>query len=292
MSDVTKAVVLVGGLGTRFLPITKSVSKELLPLVDRPIIHHVMEELRDSGIKEIVFICSPRDTLLQDHLKKDKALLKELIKRDKLEMLDEMQDLVNNFSTSFVVQDEPLGNAHALFQAKRKIKKDPFVLVFPDDLFQTDKPATKQLLDVYRSSKRPIVGLYGLPREEVIAYGVVKKENIAKGLCKIQGMVEKPLVDEAPSNLAVVGRYVLEPFIFDFIEEAMSKEGENGFKETYLTEAIALALDSGKTFYGSEIKGRWLECGTVKQWIQSHILASLNDPRYGVELRKTLKKSL
>jgi UTP--glucose-1-phosphate uridylyltransferase len=292
MAGVKKAVILAGGLGTRFLPLSRVVSKELWPLVDKPILYYLLEELKDSGINEIIFVLPSKQNLSTAYLKKDLNLEKILEKRKKEQALLELKrfhDFLDKFSLSFVVQEKPLGNAHALLQAKTKIRKQPFVLFFCDDLVDAEVPATTQLLKVFKTAQRPVAGLYRVEKEEIPFYGVAAVERIAQRFFKVKGVVEKPKIEEAPSDLAIVGRYILTPDIFDYIETAM-KKGVGKNKELYLTDVLKGVLDDGRVIYGYELKGRWLKCGNKLDWLKSQFYLCLKDPRFNEEIKKYLKE--
>lgn len=297
--EVKKAVVLLGGLGSRFLPLSKVLPKELWPLVDRPVVHYLLQEVKEAGIKEVVFVVPPGENLTLSYLKKDgrlEKILEERGKEDPLKELESIESLKQDLSFSYVMQEEPLGDGHALLQAKEKIGDEPFALLFGDDIIYSEVPALKQLLDLFKSSERPLVALYSVPEEEVSSFGVVKKERIANRFYKIKEIIEKPDPEDAPSNLAVVGKYILLPSMFEFLEnpEQIKKAGkmieETG--EIVLAEAIAAALKAGKTFYGYEVKGEWLRCGNKINWLKSHLFLSLKHPRFGGELRRFLREQL
>ncbi len=289
----------MGGLGTRFLPLSKVLPKELWPLVDKPVIHYLLQELQGAGIEEVIFVTPPGENLTLSYLEKDGSLEEILKEREKTDLLGEVKEiegLKKEFSFTRVIQEEPLGDGHALLQAQKEIGDEPFALLFGDDLIYSKTPALKQLIDLFKSSERSLVALYSVPREEISSFGVVEKENIANRFYKIKKIVEKPEPEEAPSNLAVVGKYVLLPSIFEFLQnpDEIRKAGkmmeETG--EIVLAEAIAAALTAGKVFYGYEMKGEWLRCGNKLNWLKSHLFLSLKDPRFGPELKDFLREQI
>lgn len=292
MAGVKKAVILAGGLGTRFLPLSRVVTKELWPLVDKPIIHYLLEELRESGINEVIIVLPSKQSLTSAYLKKDPNLEKILEKRkneEALLRLKKFHHFLDKFSISFVVQEKPLGNAHALLPAKTKIGKQPFALFFCDDLIDSDLPATTQLMKVFKTAQRPVLGLYRVQKEEIPFYGVVGAERIAQRFFKVKGLVEKPKIEEAPSDLAIVGRYILTPDIFDYIE-TRTKKGTTKNQELFLTSVLADVLNDGRVIYGYELKGKWLKCGNKLDWLKSHLYLCLKDPRFSEEIKKYLKE--
>jgi len=298
MPEVKKAVILAAGMGSRFLPLSKVISKELWPLVDKAIIDYLLEEVKMAGINQIIFVLGPEQTQLSSYLKRDISLEKILEKRKKEEALSELkklQELQKDLSISTVIQKKPLGDGHAVLQAKKKIGKEPFALLFCDDVVESRVPAILQLLKVFQTSQRPVVALARVPKEEVPKFGVVEVEKIAKRFFKIKDIVEKPSLEKAPSDLVVVGKYILTPEIFDYLENTQSiKKSGNIIKKTgeiILAEALASALGAGKAIYGYEIEGRWLGCGDKINWLKSHLYLCLKHPEFGPELKKFLKET-
>jgi len=285
--QVKKAIILAGGLGTRFLPLSKAVEKPLLPVGDKPMIQHILEEVRDSGIKEVIIVSS-RESRIKAYFEKDKGLEKTLQKRGQEEYLvklTQITKLAKELSLTYVLQEEPLGNGHSLLQAKKKIGNKPFALLFCDDIFEGKLTALKQLLNMFSTSQRSVIGLVEVSEDEVSAFGVVEPERIAKGVFKVKSIIEKPAKDEAPSNLAVVGRYILTPDIFEFLESRVASQE----KELYLSYAIADALKAGKAFYGLLLKGKWLKCGNMHDWLCSSFYVSMRNPYIKKELVRILK---
>jgi len=285
--QVKKAIILAGGLGTRFLPLSKAVEKPLLPVGDKPMIQHILEEVRDSGIKEAIIVSS-KSSQIKAYFERDARTEEILQKRGQEEHLLKLRQitkLAEELSLTYVLQEEPLGNGHSLLQAKKKIGNEPFALLFCDDIFEGKPTALKQLLNMFNTSQRSVIGLMEVGEEEVSAFGVIDPEKIAKGVFKIRSIVEKPAKDKAPSNLVVIGRYILTPEIFEFLENLSASEE----KELYLSYAIADALKAGKTFYGLLLKGKWLKCGNMHDWACSNLYVSMRNPYIKKELVKILK---
>ncbi len=291
---VNKAIIPIAGLGTRFLPLSKVLPKELFPLVDKPIIQYIIEEAAASGIKEIIFVIRPdrREVLnyFNKYLKRTPELEEILKIRKKKHLLQELRNsekISKKISFSFVIQKKPLGDGHAILQAKRLIGKEPFAVLFGDDVVYSRTPCLLQLARAFKKYQRPIVALYRLPKEKLPLYGIVKVKKIAKRLYEIEEIKEKPSVREAPSNLAIVGKYILTPEIFDYLEKNENKSDKT--KEIILADALREAIKNGKKIYGYEFEGKWLECGNKLAYSKSNLFLSLRHPQFGRELKKFLK---
>jgi len=286
---VKKLVIPIAGLGTRFLPLSKVLPKELFPLVDKPVIQYAIEEAKASGIKEIVFVTRPKKKEILDYFKESADIEKTLKKRKREHLIKEFQnikELMKGISFSTVSQAKPLGDGHAILQAKKVTKKEPFGVFFADDIVDSKKPCLEQLEGVFRTSKSPVVALSRIPKERISSYGVVGVEKISNRLFKIKKIVEKPDKDKAPSDLAIVGRYILTPEVFSYLEK--DKPSKN--KEIILAEALSKMLDDGKVIYGYEIEGKWLECGTKSSWLESFLYLSLKNEKYGPKLKEILNE--
>jgi len=286
--EIKKVIIPLAGLGTRFLPMSRVVPKEFFPLVDKPVIQYVIEEIKKSGIKEVIFVVSPAQKTVLSYFKKSPELEATLAKRKKDKILKELKDfeeIFDGISFSFVVQRSPLGDGHALLQAGKLVKGEPIADSFGDDIFDSDEPAIGQLINIFKTCNVPVVGLKQLPMEKVSAYGVVVAEKIANRLYKIKKIIEKPELSEAPSNLVVVGRHVLTPEVFQYLKKATpSQKGE-----IILAEVLNRMLSDGKIIYGYEVKGEWLECGDKSKWLKSFFYFALKDPRFSDELKHYLK---
>ena len=287
-NEIKKAIIPIAGLGTRFLPLSKALSKEFFPLVDKPIIQHIVEEMRDSGIKEIVFVVSPQQKTILNYFKRSTELEKLLIKRKKENILNELKEFHEQFkdiSFSYVVQEKPNGDGHAIVQGLKLQKQETVATSFGDDVFYSETPAIAQLISIYKTCNAPVVGLKRVPRDKVPAYGTVLAEKIANNLYKVKKIVEKPKPEEVLSDLVIVGKHILTPDVFSYLRKA--KPSARG--EIILTEVLAKMLDEGKTIYGYELKGEWLECGDKSKWLKSFFYMSLKDQKYGPELKEYLK---
>lgn len=286
--EIKKIIIPVAGLGTRFLPLSKTLSKEFFPLVDKPVIQYIIEEVKNSGIKEVIFVVSQKQKTALNYFKKSPEIEKILIKRKKENLLKELKDFENLFediSFSFVTQKSPMGDGHALLQAAKLLKSEPVASSFGDDIIDSDVPAIAQLAEVFKTCECPVVALKELSRDKIPAYGMVVAEKIASRLYKIKKIIEKPDPSQVVSNLVAVGKYILTPEVFGYLKKAApSKRGE-----IILAEVLNKMLEEGKTIYGYEVKGEWLECGDKLKWLKSFFYFSLKDPRYGKELREYLK---
>jgi len=278
---VKKAIIPIAGMGTRFLPLSKVVPKELFPLAGKPAIHYIIEEAKKSGVRDVTFVTRPKKKEILDYFEDDTKLSKILKAKKRkylLNDLNEVKELVKGLSFSTVSQKDPLGDGHAILQAKKNVKKKPFGVFFADDIVDSKTPCLEQLDKVFGTAQAPVLALKEVSEERTPNYGIAEVEKISNRLYKIKGIVEKPELGKAPSNLAIVGRYVLTPEIFDYLEQ----EAENAKGEVILANALRKFLDNGKMIYGYEIRGKWLECGTKSSWLESNLYLCLKDP----EVRK------
>jgi len=289
MSEVKKAIIPVAGLGTRFLPLSKVIPKELWPLVDKPVIQYIIEEAKSSGISEIIFVITPEKKIVLNYFKKSPRIEKILKERKKDHLLEEiriLEGLCKDLSFSFVFQRKPLGDGHAVLQAQKIVGEEPVAALWADDVVESKIPCLLQLLKVFKTCQKPVLAPYRLPKERLPFYGIIDVEKIASRFYKIKKIVEKPSIEEAPSNLALAGRYVLTPEVFYYLKKA--KIGKRG--EIILSEVLDKMVKDGKIIYGYEFEGRWLECGNKLSWLESHLYLSLKHPQYGDKLKKYLKE--
>ena len=286
--DIKKAIIPIAGMGTRFLPLSLAISKEFFPLVDKPVIQYIIEEVKKSGINEIVFVISPKQKMILQYWKKSPELEKILIKRKKealLKELHEFEAIFKGIKFDFAVQKEPLGDGHAILQGAKLIANEPVAVSFGDDVVDSDEPALLQLMNIFKTCNAPVVALKSLPREKIPAYGSVVVEKIANHLYKIKKIIEKPEMSQIQSDLVIVGKYVLTPDVFSYLKGAsLSEKGE-----IILGEVFDRMLHDGKTIYGYEVKGEWLECGDKLKWLKSFFYMALRDQRFGRELREYVK---
>lgn len=292
-AKVTKAIIPIAGLGTRFLPLSKVLPKEFFPLIDKPAIQYIIDEAKNSGIKEIIFVNRPEKKEIQRYFAQyasNSPELEEILKdRGKNELLQELADLeqdAKQVAFSYVFQEKQLGDGHAVLQAKSAANQEPCLVLFGDDIVDSDVPCSQQLIDVYEKYQKPVVALYRLPKEKLPWYGIAKVEKAGERLYKIKEIVEKPEVNEAPSDLAVVGKYVIDGQVFDFLEKTPSKAKN----EIRLAGAFNEMIKQGLTIYGYEFEGKWLECGNKLAYLKTNLYLSLKHPQFGKELKKFLKE--
>ncbi len=284
---VRKAVIVAAGLGTRMLPASKVVPKEILPVVDKPAIQIVVEEAVASGIEEIVLLLGPGKEALLDHFKPAEALERQLESRGKLDLLETVRQTnrLARFTTAW--QYEPLGLGHAVLQARDAVGDEPFAAILPDDIFDSARPCLRQLLDAAESADSPVVALMRVPRSEIPKYGIVAVKPAGPRLFELTGMVEKPPIDQAPSEFAIMGRYILTPDIFDFL--AHVKPGAGG--EIQLTDAL-LALSRKRKLYGYEFEGVRYDLGDRVGFLTAQIGYGLKRPELAARLRDWLIPAL
>lgn len=284
---VRKAVIVAAGLGTRMLPASKVVPKEILPVVDKPAIQIVVEEAVASGIEEIVLLLGPGKEALLDHFKPAEALERQLESRGKLDLLEIVRKTsrLAHFTTAW--QYEPLGLGHAVLQARDAVGDEPFAAILPDDIFDSTRPCLHQLLDAAEPADSPVVALMRVPRSEIPKYGIVAVKPAGPRLFELTGMVEKPPIDQAPSEFAIMGRYILTPDIFDFL--AHVKPGAGG--EIQLTDAL-LALSRKRKLYGYEFEGVRYDLGDRVGFLTAQIGYGLKRPELAARLRDWLIPAL
>ena len=289
MTQIKKAIIPIAGLGTRFLPLTKVLPKELWPLVDKPVIQYIVEEARASGIEEIIFVIRPDKKEVEKYFKKYinkipelEEVLKMRKKNHLLKELKNLEKITKKISFSYVLQKEALGASHAVFQARNLVKKESCAVMWADDVVESKVPCLLQLIKVFQKYKKPVIALYRIPKESFQFYGMVEVEKITKRLYKIKKVVEKPSIEEAPSNLAVVGKFIITPEIFDYLK----KTPFSLKTDIALDEILSAIAKEGKEIYGYELEGKWLECGNKLAYLKSNLYLSLTHPQFGSELKK------
>jgi UTP--glucose-1-phosphate uridylyltransferase len=253
MQKVRKAIIPAAGLGTRFLPATKAQPKEMLPIVDKPTIQYIIEEAVASGIEDIIIVTGRGKRAIEDHFDKSYELEETLAKKEKYDILEEVQGISNLANIHYIRQKEPLGLGHAISCASRFIGDEPFAVLLGDDIVHsTEKPCLKQLVDIYERYNSSVIGVQEVPEQDVSKYGVISinQNGIEDGVYHINDLVEKPKLEEAPSNYAIMGRYVLRPEIFEILEN--QKPGAGG--EIQLTDAIK-TLNQLQMVVGYEFNG-------------------------------------
>jgi UTP--glucose-1-phosphate uridylyltransferase len=287
---VRKAVFPVAGLGTRFLPATKAMPKEMLPVVDRPLIQHVVDEARQAGIEHFIFVTGRNKGVIEDHFDRQFELEMTLLERQKHKALEFMsQDLPIPGSTSFTRQQEPLGLGHAVWCARELIGREPFALLLPDVLVQHSRGCLAQMLDAANELNETanVVAVEEVPRDRVDQYGVVGVGENKGKMFTITAMVEKPPVDRAPSNLILTGRYILQPEILDILQT--QDRGTGG--EIQLTDAM-IQLSRKQNFYGLKFEGRSFDCGSKIGFLAANVSYALKRSDIAPGFRAEIKKIL
>ncbi len=281
MKPVRKAVFPVGGMGTRFLPATKSMPKEMLPVVDKPLIQYAVEEARAAGIEEIIFVTGRGKTAIENHFDHSYELEDMLARKNKTEILDELMDLLpNEGSISYTRQQEALGLGHAIYCAKNIVGNEPFAILLADDLVRAKRPCLRQMLDIYEQKGGNIVAIEEVPKEKTSSYGILDVASQNGNVIEVQGLVEKPAPEDAPSNFSIIGRYILQPEVFTFLEK--KKIGAGG--EIQLTDAMAEMLGT-IPFHGLLFEGERFDCGDKTGFILANLAFAMErgDMRDGIK---------
>lgn len=268
LKKVRKAVIPVAGMGTRFLPVTKSVPKEMLPIIDKPTLQYIVEECVESGIEEILFITSPYKRNIEDHFDQSFELESRLAKNNKLKELEMVQNISKMCKIYYIRQGEPLGSGHAIKLAKSFIGDEPFAVLYGDDLMKssTNKPVLKQLIDVYEKYDCNVIGVQEVDPSLVYKYGIIEFEKDDK----IKSIVEKPNIEEAPSNFAGLGRYIVKPEIFLELDNLSQGKGN----EYQFTDGM-LNLMKKQDFYACKFKGTYYDIGNQLGYIKANIAFAL-----------------
>ncbi|NSX53361.1 UTP--glucose-1-phosphate uridylyltransferase GalU [Parasulfitobacter algicola] len=269
---VTKAIFPVAGLGTRFLPATKSVPKEIMTLVDRPLIQYAIDEARAAGIREFIFVTSRGKSALEDYFDHAPELEASLRKKGKKELLKTLKSTnMDSGAIAYIRQHKALGLGHAVWCARRLIADEPFAVILPDDVIAAEKPCLQQMTEAYADTGGCMVAAMEVPPEKASAYGVLDVKEDMGSMVSVKGMVEKPNAEDAPSNLAVIGRYILTPDVLKNLNRM--KSGSGG--EIQLTDAIAAELQAERGVYGFRFRGQRFDCGSKAGFLQATVAFGL-----------------
>jgi len=279
---IKKAVIPAAGLGTRFLPATKSQPKEMLPIVDTPTIQYVVEEAIESGIEDILIIIGKGKSAIVDHFDQNFELENYLKRKNDEKNLKEIKRISNLANLYFIRQKNLRGLGDAVSFAEEHINKEPFALLLGDTIIHSMKPCTKQLISIFKKHKKTIVGVERVPSDKVSRYGIIKGKKINESLLKIEDLIEKPSIQEAPSNLAIAGRYIVTPEIFDCIRETLP--GKNG--EIQITDALKL-LDEKLAYI---FEGKRYDIGDKLDYLKAQVEFGLRRKEFGNEFRQFLRK--
>lgn len=285
---VTKAIFPVAGLGTRFLPATKSIPKEIMTLVDRPLIQYAIDEARAAGIKEFIFVTSRGKGALEDYFDHAPELESSLRKKGKDQLLEVLKSTnMESGAIAYIRQHKALGLGHAVWCARRLIApNEPFAVILPDDVIAAEKPCLQQMTEAYDEIGGSMVAAMEVPPERASSYGVLDIREDMGSIVSVKGMVEKPKSNEAPSNLAVIGRYILSPKVLQNLNKI--KSGAGG--ELQLTDAIALEIAEGRDVYGYRFRGQRFDCGSKAGFLQATVALGLARPDLQTEFADYLRQ--
>ena len=286
LPTIRKAVFPAAGLGTRFLPATKAQPKEMLPILDKPTIQYVIEEAVASGIQDIIVVTGRGKNAIEDHFDRSIELELMLEKKGRADLLGVVRGISELARICYVRQGEPLGLGHAVLSARELIGDEPFAVLLGDDILTDTTPALAQMLAVYAAYGSAVLCVKRVPKAEVSRYGVIRARPLAAHVYQVTDLVEKPPVEEAPSDLAIVGRYLLPPAIFPLLEQ--TKEDRTG--EIQLTNALKALLKDGKQpIYALEYQGRWHDAGTVLGFLKTTVEFALARPEVAPAFREYLR---
>ena len=282
--SVKKAIIPAAGLGTRFLPATKAQAKEMLPIVDKPTLQYIIEEAIESGIEEILIVTGRNKKSIEDHFDRSVELELELEQKGKTAMLEMVQDISNMVNIHYIRQKEPKGLGHAIHCAKSFIGNEPFAVLLGDDIVDASTPCLKQMIDAYDEYKTTVLGVQEVARENVDKYGILDVKHIEDRVYKVKDMVEKPSIEEAPSNIAILGRYIITPEIFNILEnQAPGKGGE-----IQLTDALQ-TLATKEAIYAYNFEGRRYDVGDKLGFLEATVDFALKRPELRDEFIEFLK---
>ncbi|MDF2596703.1 MAG: galU [Clostridia bacterium] len=285
MSSIKKAIIPAAGLGTRFLPATKAQPKEMLPIVDKPTIQYIVEEAVASGIQDIIIVTGRTKKAIEDHFDKSVELEMELEKKQSKELLEIVQSVSQIANIYYIRQKEPKGLGHAVLTAKTFIGDEPFAVLLGDDVIDSEKPALKQMIEVYEKYNASILGVQTVDPKEVNKYGIIDGVQVEDKVYKVKDMVEKPDVDKAPSNVAVLGRYIITPEIFKYLEK--QEIGAGG--EIQLTDALN-KLAKEEPMYAYDFVGKRYDVGNKMGFLQATVEFALKREELREEFKTYLKE--
>mgnify|MGYP000873636987 FL=1 len=285
---ISKAVIPAAGIGSRLLPLTKAIPKEMLPVGDKPVIEHTVRELVSSGITDITIVVSGGKSLIQEHFRPNPALVEQLRADGKdayADAVEEIGELSHHGHITYLDQYGPYGNGTPVLNAARAFHDEAVLVLWPDDVFVAEVPRAQQLIKAYEQTSSPVLALMPMQPEHAPRYGVpVVKEDLDEGLLRITGLVEKPKVEDAPSAFAAIGGYVITPGVIDELREQTKRWYEHRTGEVYLTDAIN-AYAKSRAVYGQVIQGRWFDTGNPADYLVAQFAFALAHPNYGPLLR-------
>lgn len=284
---VKKAVFPVAGMGTRFLPATKSSPKEMLPLIDKPLVQYVVEEAVESGIEQILFVTGRGKRAIEDHFDISTELETHLLEKGKKKTLQAVREIADLLDIFYVRQKKALGLGHAILCAKDFVGNEPFAVLLGDDIIDSERPCLRQLLDTFETYNSSVLALERVPMENISSYGCVRADAISERVFEVLDMVEKPKQEEAPSDMAIIGRYVLTPRIFGILEQ--QEPGKGG--EIQLTDAI-LKLSREEKVYGCLFEGLRHDCGDKLGFLKATVDMALKRPEFRTEFEAYLRQRI
>lgn len=282
---VRKAIIPAAGLGTRFLPATKAQPKEMLPIVDKPTIQYIVEEAIASGIESIIIVTGRNKRAIEDHFDKSIELEMELQKRHNDDLLHLIEDISNLVDIHYIRQKEPKGLGHAIYCARTFIGNEPFAVLLGDDIVDAETPCLKQMLDVFNEYQTTVLGVQEVDRKNVNKYGIISAKLIEDRVYKVKDLVEKPNQEDAPSNIAILGRYIITPKIFDLLEKTLPGAGG----EIQLTDALR-ELSKREAMYAYNFIGKRYDVGNKQGFLEATVEFALKRPDLNVEFREYLRK--
>ncbi len=285
MSKIRKAIIPAAGLGTRFLPATKAQPKEMLPIVDKPTIQYIVEEAVASGIEDIIIVTGRTKKAIEDHFDKSVELEMELEKKQSKKLLEIARSVSQIANIYYIRQKEPKGLGHAVLTAKTFVGNEPFAVLLGDDVIDSEKPALKQMIEVYEKYNASVLGVQTVERKDVNKYGIVDGVQLDSRIYEVKNMVEKPPIDEAPTNVAVLGRYIITPRIFDYLEK--QEIGAGG--EIQLTDALN-KLAKEEPMYAYDFIGHRYDVGNKMGFLQATVEFALKRPELNEEFKAYLKE--
>jgi UTP--glucose-1-phosphate uridylyltransferase len=280
---IRKAIIPAAGLGTRFLPATKALPKEMLPIVDKPAIQYIVEEAIKSGIEDILIVTGRNKRAIEDHFDKSFELEYELKSKNKLDLLSLVDDISNLVDLHYIRQKEAKGLGHAIYCARSFIGNEPFAVLLGDDIVESEIPCLKQLIDVYNETGGSVIGVQKVPQSKVPSYGIISGQLMRNRLYKVDNLVEKPDIENAPSNIAILGRYIISPDIFKYLENATP--GKNG--EIQLTDSLQSLINNGD-MYAYDYIGKRYDVGDKNGFLEATIEFALKRPDLKDEFLKYL----
>lgn len=286
MTKIKKAILPVAGFGTRFLPATKAQPKEMLPVVDKPVIQYLVEDAAKAGIEDIVFVTGRGKRALEDHFDYSFELDYNLVEKNKIDLVKKVREISKLANFSYVRQPMPLGDGHAISCAAHLARNEPVLVMFGDTLYDAKVSPAKQMIDAYAKYQKPIFGFSEVDKNLVDKFGVIDGDKIEDNAYLIKKFVEKPPVDEAPSNFAAVGVYIITPEIIEILQKM--KSGKSG--EIRLIDAFEIMLQNKKEIIGLKIEGEWLDTGDKFNFIKATLKLGIKDKEIGEKLKKYIKE--